>query len=99
PRKGVLHAPTSGHHALETPAMRMRLPFSSSTQIRIGLTFGILALVTFAAVAAISGASARQQVMADAGASLGELATRLSATLDAGMFERYREIQNIAHLE
>lgn len=79
--------------------MRMRLPFSSSTQIRIGLTFGILALVTFAAVAAISGASARQQVMADAGASLGELATRLSATLDAGMFERYREIQNIAHLE
>lgn len=69
-----------------------------STQLKIGLAFGALALVAFGAVAWISGMRAREQVVADTGASLVELASRLSSALDTGMFERYREIQNIAHL-
>ena len=69
-----------------------------STQLKIGLAFGALALVTFGIVAWVSGMRAREQVMADTGASLVELASRLGSALDTGMFERYREIQNIAHL-
>lgn len=70
-----------------------------STRLRIGLAFSMLALVLFFAVGLLSGTYARREVQQSAGAGLAQLATRTALTLDAGMFERYREIQNFATLE
>jgi signal transduction histidine kinase len=68
-------------------------------QARIGLAFAALALVVFVLVGGLSGAWVRSRVEATAGTHLAELAARMSASLDSGMFERYREIRNFAELE
>ena len=79
----------------------MRHPLSISsprlgTRLKIGLGFALLALLIFTAVAVVSGQQARRQVGSDIGESLTLLASRMAASLDNGLFERYREIQNIA---
>lgn len=66
------------------------------TQLRIGLGFALLAFLIFSAVAIVSGQQARRQVGNDIGESLTLLASRMAASLDNGLFERYREIQNVA---
>lgn len=66
------------------------------TQLRIGLGFALLAFLIFSAVAVVSGQQARRQVGNDIGESLTLLASRMAASLDNGLFERYREIQNVA---
>ncbi|MDP1789683.1 MAG: PAS domain-containing sensor histidine kinase, partial [Methylibium sp.] len=66
------------------------------TQLKIGLGFALLALLIFSAVAVVSGHQARRQVSNDIGESLTLLASRMAASLDNGLFERYREIQNVA---
>ncbi|WP_273282152.1 sensor histidine kinase [Methylibium petroleiphilum] len=64
--------------------------------MRIGLGFALLAFLIFSAVAIVSGQQARRQVGNDIGESLTLLASRMAASLDNGLFERYREIQNVA---
>ena len=66
------------------------------TRLKIGLGFALLALLIFTAVAVVSGQQARRQVGNDIGESLTLLASRMAASLDHGLFERYREIQNVA---
>ncbi|WP_169788096.1 sensor histidine kinase [Caldimonas brevitalea] len=82
-----------------TLALPSRRRSGVSTRVKIGLGFGSLALAVFLFVGWASARSARLQVTADAGLSLAEVARHLSSSLDAGMGERYREIQNIAGLE
>lgn len=53
----------------------------------------------FAAVGALSARQASQQVASDAGEALFQLGSRMSVGLDTVMFERYREVQNLATLE
>ncbi|WKB51256.1 ATP-binding protein [Eleftheria terrae] len=84
------------------PSRRFRLWLAPraglSTRTRIGLGFGGLALAVFLAVGLASGDSARRHASANAGLSLAELSRHLSAMLEAGMAERYREVRNIASL-
>ncbi|HEU4459917.1 MAG TPA: ATP-binding protein [Methylibium sp.] len=70
-----------------------------SSRLRIGVAFSSLALVLFAAVGVLSGEQARDQAQRDAGAAIEQLADRLAFGLDAGLAERFREIQNLANLE
>jgi signal transduction histidine kinase len=67
--------------------------------LRIGAAFAVLALVLFVAVGLLSGQQARRQIEAETGAALAQIASRMAVTLDAGMYERQREIQNLASLE
>jgi signal transduction histidine kinase len=83
-------------HDDDTPGRHSR---GHSTRLTIGLAFAALALVLFVVVGLLSGSQARRQMEADTGAALGQLAARMAMTLDMGMFERYREIQNLAAFE
>lgn len=74
-------------------------PGGVSTRWRIGAAFALLALVLFAAVAALSGVQARRQVELETGAALAQVGNRMAATLAIGMYERQREIANAAALE
>lgn len=70
-----------------------------STRLRVGLTFAALALLLFSITGALSARQARQQMELQVGENLVQLASRMAHTLDSGMAERYREIQNVAALE
>lgn len=70
-----------------------------NTQARIGLAFALLALVVFGIVGYASLRKATSQVSADMGEALVQIADRMAMSLDTGMAERYREIQNFASLE
>ncbi len=69
-----------------------------STGLRIGAAFTLLALVLFAGVGLLSGEQARRNSEQEAGATLDQLARRLMLSLDTGMYERFREVQNLAAL-
>lgn len=71
----------------------------TSTRLRISLAFALLAGVMFVAIGFLSGHQARQQVEADAGAALVQVASRMASTLDIGMQERLREIESLAALD
>lgn len=70
-----------------------------SFQVRTGLAFGALALVAFTAVGMVSGNRVRSEITHHAGATLSHIASRLADAIDAGMFERFREIRNLAALQ
>lgn len=70
-----------------------------STRVKIGLTFALLAAVLFVAVGFISGNRVRDEVTRQSGATLQHIASRLAGSIDAGMFERYREIRNLSTLQ
>lgn len=75
-------------------------PFDGpSLQFRIGAAFAMLALVLFATIGWLSGQRARAQVEQDIHGLLGQVAARLATTLDIDMFERWREIQNLAAMD
>ena len=63
---------------------------------RIGLGFAGLAAVLFGAVGWVSGQQARSQAQEDAARVLAQLAARVMSDLDVGMFERRREVRNLA---
>ena len=67
-----------------------------STGLRIGGAFTLLALVLFTIVGLLSGEQARRNSEQEAGATLNQLANRLMLSLDTGMYERFREVQNLA---
>lgn len=69
-----------------------------SIGLRIGAAFTLLALVLFAGVGLLSGDQARRNSEQEAGATLNQLARRLMLSLDTGMYERFREVQNLAAL-
>lgn len=71
---------------------------SRSTGLRIGAAFTLLALVLFTAVGLLSGEQARRNSEQEAGVTLNQLARRLMLSLDTGMYERFREVQNLAAL-
>lgn len=70
-----------------------------STRMKIGLAFASLAAVLFTAVGGLSGQHVREEMSLRAGETLQHIGSRLVGALDAGMFERYREIQNLATLQ
>ncbi len=70
-----------------------------STRMKIGLAFAGLAAVLFAAVGGLSGQHVRDEMSQRSGETLQHIGSRLVGALDAGMFERYREIQNLATLQ
>ena len=67
-----------------------------STGLRIGGAFTLLALVLFTVVGLLSGEQARRNSEQEAGVTLNQLANRLMLSLDTGMYERFREVQNLA---
>lgn len=67
--------------------------------MKTGLAFASLALVVFTAVGALSGSRVRSELTRHSGASLHHIAQRLAGAIDAGMFERFREIRNLAALQ
>lgn len=67
-----------------------------TTALRIGGAFTLLALVLFIAVGLLSGEQARRKSEREAGATLNQLAQRLTLALDTGMYERFREVQNLS---
>ena len=71
---------------------------SRSIGLRIGAAFTLLALVLFAGVGLLSGDQARRNSEQEAGVTLDQLARRLMLSLDTGMYERFREVQNLAAL-
>jgi signal transduction histidine kinase len=79
-------------HARSAPRWR-------GARLRLGAAFFALALALFAAVGLLSGQASRQQSEAESGAALAQLAGRLTLALDMGLFERKREIDNLAALE
>jgi len=68
-------------------------------RLRIGAAFSLLALLLFTAVGWLSGEQARREGERTAQAGLQRLADRLTQGLESGLFERYREIGNLATLE
>lgn len=70
-----------------------------STRMKIGLAFASLAAVLFAAVGGVSGNHVREAMSQRSGETLQHIGSRLVGALDSGMFERYREIQNLATLQ
>ncbi|NHC37843.1 sensor histidine kinase [Scytonema millei] len=76
-----------------------RLDPRQSLRARLGLTICSIALV-MAVIASITvSATASDRVKTDAGIALEQLAYQVSDKLDRGMFERYREIQNLTELD
>lgn len=71
----------------------------SRAQLQIGGAFAVLGLLIFGAVGLFAGDRARSHVTEQLSANLAQVATRLSMGLDIGLYERHREIQNIASLE
>lgn len=71
-------------------------PRRLNAQLRIGLAFFALALACFGGVAVVSGHHARQQVAAEVSDNLLQIAKTMASSLDGDLFERYREIQNLA---
>ena len=70
-----------------------------SFQVKAGLAFGGLAGLLFAAVGVVSGDRVRSEVTHHSGATLRHMASRLADAIDAGLFERFREIRNLAALQ
>jgi signal transduction histidine kinase len=70
-----------------------------SQRARIGLLFGIGALVLAAVITVVVERIAQRQMENDLGLILTGIAARMVQELDRGMFERYREIRNFATLE
>jgi len=70
-----------------------------SFRVRTGLAFALLALVAFTAVGVVSGQRVRDEITQHSGASLQHMASRLAEAIDAGLFERFREIRNLAALQ
>lgn len=81
------------------PLSRSGLTRGLSFQVKTGLAFGALALVVFTAVGAVSGSRVRDEITHHSGATLQHMASRLAEAIDAGMFERFREIRNLAALQ
>ncbi|MDV2995330.1 MAG: Adaptive-response sensory-kinase SasA [Chroococcidiopsis sp. SAG 2025] len=76
-----------------------RLDPRQSLRARLGLTICSIALV-MAVIASITvSATASDRVKTNAGIALEQLAYQVSDKLDRGMFERYREIQNLTELD
>lgn len=71
----------------------------SRAQLQIGSAFAALGMLVFAAVGLLASHHASRRVEQDLGANLTQVASRLSASLDVGLYERYREIQNFASIE
>jgi len=69
------------------------------TRLRVGAAFFVLAALLFGGVGLLSGEVSRRHSMDDAGAALGQLGTRLALSLDIGMHERLREVENLAAIE
>lgn len=84
------------HSALPAPLDASTARAGLTTRMRTSIVFGLLALAVFTLVGWGSGSWAHRQVTGDAGRSLEHLAQHMSSTLDMGMFERYREIRNLA---
>lgn len=77
----------------------MRLDPRQSLRARLGLTICGIALV-MAVIASITvSTTASDRVKTNAGIALEQLAYQVSDKLDRGMFERYREIQNLTELD
>ncbi|HEV7256311.1 MAG TPA: sensor domain-containing diguanylate cyclase [Bosea sp. (in: a-proteobacteria)] len=60
---------------------------------------GLLCIATVGIVTAGAALMARRQAISDANLELAAMAQTMSSRLDQNMFERYREIKNIANLE
>src|SRR4051794_36826218 len=60
---------------------------------------GLLCIATVSIVTAGAATLARRQAIADAHLDLAAMAQTMANRLDQSMFERYREIKNIASLE
>jgi len=71
----------------------------SRAQLEIGGAFAALGLLVFGAVGLVASERASAYVTEQLSANLSQVATRLSMGLDIGLYERHREIQNIASLE
>ncbi|MBE9018565.1 HAMP domain-containing protein [Chroococcidiopsidales cyanobacterium LEGE 13417] len=70
-----------------------------SLRARLGLTICSIALVMAIMASITVSATASDRVKTDAGIALEQLAYQVSDKLDRGMFERYREIQNLTELD
>lgn len=70
-----------------------------SLRARLGLTICSIALVMAIMASITVSATASNRVKTDAGIALEQLAYQVSDKLDRGMFERYREIQNLTELD
>ncbi|WP_337877782.1 ATP-binding protein [Caldimonas sp.] len=70
-----------------------------NTQTRTALAFGVLAAVCFLAVGWMAAEDARRQTLGDAGRHAAHLAQHLTHSLDKGLYERMREVRNVAQLE
>lgn len=75
------------------------MPRTFSARLKIGLAFSALAAMAFTMVGFLSGLHARQQLERNTGEALYELARNVALNLDMGLFERYREITNLATLQ
>lgn len=69
------------------------------TRLRVGAAFFVLAALLFGGVGLLSGEVSRRLGADDAGAALAQLGTRLALSLDIGMHERMREVENLAAIE
>lgn len=67
-----------------------------STRAKFGLTFGLLALLAFSLAGWLAGRWVERQVMEIQVKRLNEAAVRMATALDVGLFERLREISNLA---
>ncbi|KAB8332153.1 HAMP domain-containing protein [Scytonema tolypothrichoides VB-61278] len=70
-----------------------------SLRTRLGLAVGGVALALLILLSLLVGYVTKQQLEADTGRFLSELAYQMADKLDRGMFERYRDIQIVASLE
>ncbi|MFT0862304.1 diguanylate cyclase [Ancylobacter sp. G4_0304] len=77
-------------------AFFQKLRDRTSIRQQIALMAGLLCVLTVTAVAGAAAVLARQQAVADTDATLVTLARTMAQRLDSRMYERYREIQNIA---
>ncbi|MFB8791094.1 MAG: hypothetical protein U7123_20150 [Potamolinea sp.] len=83
---------------------RLRRSLSSinprrSFRSRLGLAVGSVAFALSILLSLLVGYSTKQQIEADTGHFLSELAYQMADKLDRGMFERYRDIQIAASLD
>ncbi|MCJ8143968.1 sensor domain-containing diguanylate cyclase [Ancylobacter sp. A5.8] len=77
-------------------AVFQKLRDRTSIRQQTALMAGLLCVLTVTAVAGAGAVLARRQAVADTDAALVTLARTMTERLDARMFERYREIRNVA---
>lgn len=70
-----------------------------SIRARLVWVIGLLGSVLALLMSLLVGEQSTQQVRADKGALMAELAQQMAGEMDRGVFERLREVQNIAALE